>query len=463
MSRLSLRARLMVVGVSGVAVALLLGGVVLYGTLAVAVLRTLDAGARATAAEIVTLAGQDRLPDPLPVSGAQLVQVVDDQQRVIASSANADRLTPLLRPAELTRALGGAALTVDGARAGLTGPLRVVAARTRTPDGPRSVLVAIPIADVTHSQQALRTGLLIIFPLLLVVLAAIAWRVIGWTLRPVEALRAGADRISGSGEGERLPVPESADEIRALALTLNSMLDRLAAGRRRQRDFVADAAHELRNPLASIQLQLEVAERLGDGGSLPTELLADVHRLSRLVDDLLLLAGADADTRPPGSAESFDLTDLLTEVVSRYSTARVPVRLQPGAPVQLLAAREEIRRAIANVVDNAVRHAGHGVLLTVETPSDAEPATALIAVTDDGPGIAPADRERVFERFTRLDEARDRDAGGTGLGLAIVRELVRRAGGTVTLQDAAPGLRVEISLPRRVPVGYRGDSVSAIS
>ena len=245
---------------------------------------------------------------------------------------------------------------------------------------------------------------------------------------------------------------------------------RIRAARDRQRGFVADAAHELRSPLASMRTQLEVAQRLGEAGELPAELLVDVARLSRLVEDLLLLARADAFTGPPATRESFDAAALLAEVADRYTAARVPVTVGSGAaqpvavrrsgapsPVTgravtepatgpvLQADREEVRRAVANLVDNAVRHAGTRVRLAVERRG---PSVVLV-VTDDGPGVPEAEREKVFERFARLDDARDRDAGGTGLGLPIVRELVRRQGGTVRLTDAqpGPGLRAEIHLP----------------
>ena len=298
-ARLSLRARLTVLGVVGVGLGLLAGGFAFYAALTYAVDRTLDDGALAAAEEVAALVEAGQLPSPVPVSGAQVVQVVDAQQRVIAGSATADRLTPLLRPDELARALAGEALQVSGSRAALAVPLRVRAVRAEAADGPVSVLVALPVGDVLAVRAALRTGLLTLYPLVLLAFGAVAWRVVGSTLRPVEELRAQAERISGAGRAERLRVPAADDEGHALALTLNQMLDRLAAGRARQRSFVADAAHELRSPLTSIRTQLEVAERLGEGGELPAELLVDVERLSRLVEDLLLLARADADTRGP--------------------------------------------------------------------------------------------------------------------------------------------------------------------
>src|SRR5450759_5212381 len=196
--------------------------------------------------------------------------------------------------------------------------MRAIAMQAGPPSASRSIIVAVPVNDVEQSQRVLRITLLLAYTPLVVIMALIAWRVIGSTLRPVEMLRSGAARISGSDQDERLAVPESADEIRALAVTLNDMLDRLAAARGRQRAFVADSAHELRSPLASLRTQLEVAQRLGEGGELATDLLADVTRLAALVEDLLLLARAGSDARPPSRRESLDVRALLVATASRY-------------------------------------------------------------------------------------------------------------------------------------------------
>ena len=450
---LSLRARLMIIGLVGVGTALIMGGLAFFGALTYSVNRTLDNEALASADEVAAMVNENKLPSPIPVSGAQVVQVVDSQQRVIGGSVTADRLTPLLRSTELTTALGGEAVVLDGARLGMSEPVRVRAIQTGPASAPVSVIVGLPYGDVLAARTALRNALLITFPLLLGALAGIAWRVIGWTLRPVEQLRAGAEeisrtrRISGPGERERLPVPYAADEIHALAITLNEMLDRLAETQERQRAFVADAAHELRSPLASVQAQLEVAQRLGEGGTLPADLMVDVKRLSGLVEDLMLLARADADTRPPARLAAVDARDLMAELTMTYRNARVPVTLQADQPVIIMCAAEELRRAISNVLDNAVRHAATRVEVEVTTSVDHD--QAVISVSDDGPGIQPADRERVFERFTRLDDSRGRSSGGAGLGLAIARELVTRAGGTVALTAARPPwqTRAELRLP----------------
>jgi signal transduction histidine kinase len=449
LSRLTLRARLMLIGVSGVAVSLGLGGALLYGVLGLALHRTIDAQATTGAREVAALVDRGQLPDPLPVSGAQVAQVVDAHHRVLSASLGADKLTSLLRPAELSRAGQGETITVPGSRVGLSGPLRVVALKAGRSRAAVTVVVGQQAGNVAQSQRVLRDSLLIAYPLLLLVLALIAWYVIGWTLQPVEALRRGAERISGSGDEERLPVPVSTDEIAALATTLNDMLDRLSEAHARQRAFVADAAHELRSPLTSLRTQLEVAQHVGDDSALVADTLSEVRRLAALTEDLLLLAKSGGSAVPV-PVETFAVAGLLDEVVARRADSRVPVTLLPApSRLSVTANRDELRRVLDNLVDNAVRHAASRVELAASEVG----ARTLLTVVDDGPGVDPADRERVFDRFARLDDARDRDAGGAGLGLAIVRELLRRVGGTVRLDaaspgDASPGLRVEVLLPR---------------
>ena len=436
--RVSLRGRLMTIGLLGVAGSLLLGGIVLYAVLASSLARTVQSETLASAREVALLVDQGRTPDPVPASGAQVVQVLSADNRVVTASLAADRLTPLVTEDERRRALDGETVVVPGSRSGATGNLQVGAVEAG-PGAARVVVVAaLPTADLESATLTLRTLLLVGFPLLLVVIGLIAWRVIGAALRPVEELRSGAARIDGSLADERLPVPASRDEISALARTLNEMLDRVAAARRTQRSFVADAAHELRSPLATMRTQLEVAQRLGEGDGLPTDLLPEVARLSSLVEDLLLLARTDdgGRARPVGPVE---LDVLVDDVVARYAAARVSVRRTASGvgPQVVDAVRDELYRALTNLVDNAVRHATSTVTVEVgEGP--------MVTVTDDGAGIPETERERVFDRFSRLDEARDRDSGGTGLGLAITRELLRRNGLEVSLDDADPGLRAVI-------------------
>ncbi|MGA4726932.1 sensor histidine kinase [Micromonospora taraxaci] len=456
----------MAIGVLGLTVGLALGGVVLLGALGFVLQRTVDTEAFRTADAVALLAAEDALPDPLPVAGGQVrVQVVDAQGRIRAASIDADRLVPMVRPERLDHDRRQR-LEVPAERVGLAGPVRVVAVPVGTAADPLTVLVARSMADVRHSTHVVRTILLVAFPLLVAVLAAVAWRVVGATLRPVEALRRGAEEITGRAGAGRLPVPASADEIHRLAVTLNGMLDRLESARIRQRAFVSDAAHELRSPLTNIRTELEVAERLADRTdwtAVTANLLADTDRLSRLVDDLLLLARLD-EAPPSRGAGPVELGALLAEVAARYPSPPVRVESPPG-PLWTTGNADELRRVLANLVDNAVRHADSAVVLATEATSTAGPVVGpgvgpyhLVTVTDDGRGIPVADRERVFDRFTRLDDGRARDDGGAGLGLAIVRELVRRAGGSIALTDGPEqrGLRVRLLLPAIATEDSRG-------
>jgi signal transduction histidine kinase len=444
-SELSLRARLLLVSALALTAGLAVGGVLLIAALNFAALRAINTEALDTAEGVAKLIEQRSLPQPVAVNPAMQVQVVDAEGRVTATSAGADRLIPMLYADELRDMRSGSVTQIPGSRIGLDGEARVVMVTAGPPTDPVRVLVARSTDDLNQGVHLLRNTLLIAFPLLVALLAAVLWRVLGAALRPVDALRAGAEEITGGTRAGRLPLPESRDEVHRLAVTLNDMLHRLDAARARQRAFVADAAHELRSPLTNMRTELEVAQRLPDTDwqGLSADLLTDVERLSRLVDDLLLLARADdgAATRVLAAPfQEVDLGALVGDVVSRYPDIDYT---RPAAPVTVTGEGDALGRVVANLLDNAVRHAQSRVRVSVTDDG----THGAVTVTDDGPGIPAADRERVCDRFTRLDDARARDAGGSGLGLAIVRELVRRHRGTVTLGDAEPGLRVEVRLP----------------
>jgi signal transduction histidine kinase len=437
----------MVIGLTGLAVALAVGSIALAAALHVAAERRVEQNARATSSEVAGLIRAGKLPDTIAASGLEIVQVLDDQGRVVSASPNADRLTALLTPTEVSRALDGP-MTVSGSRVALDSELKVWAERATGGDQPFTVIVAEPDEELVSSDALLRRILLISFPVLLLVLGAIAWRVIGAAMRPVEEMRAAAERISGSGRGDRLPVPRSDDELHALAETLNSMLDRLDRSREREAAFVADAAHELRSPISSMRMQVDVARRLGDDSELAHGLHEDVDRLTRLVDDLLALARLDASRAgatelPPASAVP------VLPALHRAANEPAPsgVVVLDGCDAVVCLAPDELDRVLDNLVSNACRYGAH-----VWLSARRQGPRVVIVVDDDGPGIPEADRDRVFERFTRLDEARDRAAGGSGLGLAIVRQLVTSRGGDVRLSAApAGGLRVEVELPVAAP------------
>jgi signal transduction histidine kinase len=430
----------MSIGLLGLAIVQAVGSVALYVALSVASTHDLDRRADATADQVAALVTSGRLPDPIPVTGSESVQVVDPRNRVLSASANGDRLTPLLSPAELRRA-ETSPVTVPGSRLGLSSSLRVTASASSSEPAAPTVVVAEPVADLARSQHLLIVTLLVSYPLLLVVLGLIAYRVIGATLRPVEELRAAAERVSGQGRDERLPVSASQDEVHALAVTLNSMLDRLSQARDRERSFVANVAHELRSPLASLRVQADVNRRHGASEEDHADLAAELDRMSALVDDLLVLARLDAGEPLPPPEPPVDAGAVLRAVADDGPPV-VAVGLVAAGVLPMSGL--ELERVVGNLVDNARRHARSRVEVSFVREDE-----AVLAVADDGAGVPAADRERVFDRFARLDDARARDTGGTGLGLAISRELVRRRGGDIRLGDLpSGGLVVEVVFRR---------------
>jgi signal transduction histidine kinase len=423
-SRTGLQTRVTLLAGAAVAVALAAGAVLLVSVLRTGLTDAGDERARARVDEVERLVEEGRLPSLLPSADPTvLVQVLEPGGSVLAASTGASRAVPLLSAAEVERAVeSDEAVLVEGDRVGYGDRLRVLVRRT---DRGPVVLAATPVTAVDDPLRLVRGALLVGLPLLLLASAAGVWLTVGRTLRPVEQLRAGAEAVTAE------------DEVRRLAETLNGMLDRLEAGGARQRAFVADAAHELRSPLAALRTVLEVALVHPDpDGPEPTlrTALGEVLRMARLVDDLLLLARLDAGA--PRRVQEVDLADVVRELVPDDVVLDL-------APARVVADPDALVRVVRNLVDNARRHATRTVSVTV-TPG----APVELLVDDDGRGIPARERERVFDRFHRLDSPRTRDAGGTGLGLAIVRELVVAAGGTVGVEQApAGGARLRVRLP----------------
>jgi len=446
--RLGIQARLTVAATALVALVLVGGAVLLTVALRHTLLSTLDDSARQRARDVATLVDTGNLPNTVPVAGGTvLVQVVDGHDRVRAATPGGDALVPLLSGTALEAARRGVTQEVAGARIGISDQLRVVGTAAGPAADPRTVLVAVSSTEASRSLRVVALVLVIGVPLLVAAFALVCWFLVGAALRPVAALRKGAGAITEAGTGSRLHVPATRDEVARLAETLNDMLERLAAGGARQRAFVADAAHELRSPLTSIRTQLEVARahpRDADWDETSEGVLADLERLSRLVDDLLLLARLDDDRRPARRPGPVDLRALAVAAAARPGS-RVDVRLVGAdGPVLTHADEDAMVRVIENLLSNAERYARS--CATVEVGHDGP--WAILTVSDDGPGIPAVDRTRVFERFARLDASRSQDSGGSGLGLAIVRQLVQSSGGSVHLEDAEPGLRVVVRLPR---------------
>ncbi|HEY8545208.1 MAG TPA: HAMP domain-containing sensor histidine kinase [Acidimicrobiales bacterium] len=324
--------------------------------------------------------------------------------------------------------------------------------------GPVRVTALAPVDEVRRSVEAVADGLWRLLPALVGVVAAASWWLAGRALRPVEAIRAEAEAIGGDTIDRRLPEPPGDDEIARLARTMNDMLGRLEDSAQRQRQFVSDASHELRSPVAAIRTDLEVALHEGDRADWPTvarAVLAEESRLERLLGDLLVLASDDEAASLGPRAEPVDLADLAAEEAGRGR--RVPVRFDRpadagGDAYVVLGVASRLERALANLVDNAARHADSTVRLSVARRGD----RVRLVVDDDGPGVPAIDRERIFERFARLDASRARDRGGAGLGLAVVRSIATRHGGYVWA-DAGPlgGARFTIELPAPPPSKLR--------
>ena len=441
--RRSLRARLTLITSAGLALALAGAAVLLVNALRVSITRELDDSARQGAVTVAALIDQNRLPSPVPVApGTLTIQVLDAQGRITNVSPGADRLVPML-PLTAARAAArtGQASMLAGPPRGMPALLRVVAVGA---NGHQIVIAAVSYAQVNDSLGTLGKALLIGTPLLFGLLALVTWLVTGYTLRPIAELRRGAAEVTETGVPRDLPVPPARDEVRSLAVTLNDMLARLADAQQRQRDLVSDTAHELRSPIASIRAQLEVALDHPDGLDWP-ETARDVHadtlRLARLTEDLLLLARLDGQ---PLRRRPTDLSAVCESVAARYTAARVPVRADAATPCVVAGDPDALSRLLVNLLDNAVRHAASQVCVSVR----GDDGWAVLVVSDDGPGIPAEDIERVFGRFSRLDNARNRTGEqGAGLGLSIVRSTAEAHGGSVSLSDAEPGLRAVVRLP----------------
>jgi signal transduction histidine kinase len=474
--RWGVRTRLTVVATSVTAAALTIAGLLLVLGARAVLVATLDDAGRQRGREVASLVDAGTLPDPLPVTGAAVVQVLDEAGRVRSSSTGGDRLTPLLDNGDVDRVRDGQVLPLDGGRLGSREDFRVLGVRAG-PSGRQTVLVASPSSVATRGVAVVAVTTAVAVPLLVLVIGLLVRRVSASALRPVEQLRLGAAAVGqpapeATSEGRRpLPVPPSDDEVARLAVTLNDMLARLDDATAHQRVFVADAAHELRSPLASLRTQLEVALARPDRQDWPRVVadgLVDVQRLGVLVDDLLLLArlgggaGGPASGRGEAGAAAGRPVDLGPLVAARAAAARrVPLVLAPaasdGGGYLVRGSAREFERLVDNLLDNAARHATSRVDVRLRRSSGA--AEVVLEVVDDGPGIDAADRERVFERFARLDAARDRDAGGAGLGLAIVRAVAEAAGGTVQATgraDGAPGARLVVRLPAMSPAPEAG-------
>ncbi|MFE4619336.1 sensor histidine kinase [Streptomyces sp. NPDC056747] len=421
-----------------------------------------DAAARRVASQIA--AGTPYAELELPDAEDHPVQVVDRDGRVLAVSEDLEAISgtgvPGVTPAPSPGTDRDDDDDADDPEAGSVGATTWHGEGRATVDGqdatyrfsqveatdPRDETVLVYAgASLAGRQSTVGTAAVVMLaglPLLLGVVAGVTWLVTRRALRPVEDIRREMAAITASADlSRRVPEPVSRDEIARLARTTNETLAALESSVERQRRFVADASHELRSPIASLRTQLEVAEAHPDLLDLPGA-VEDTVRLQHLAADLLLLARLDAGERPGDGR--VDLGELLAGEVARRTGDRIGVRAEADPGAVVAGSRQQLARVIGNLLDNAQRHAEARITATVRMTADG----VLLCVDDDGPGVPEAERDRVFERFVRLDDARSRDDGGAGLGLAIARDVARRHGGDLTAGQApGGGARFTLRLP----------------
>ncbi|NUT09664.1 MAG: HAMP domain-containing histidine kinase [Nonomuraea sp.] len=383
-------------------------------------------------------------------SRVQLLQVVSDDGRVLAASSalrRGQRLPPMR--VDKPETIYSMSRTISGVRDDKGSQYLVMAMRVRMPDGrPVTVYGASSLSDVNRALSWLNAMVFLGTPMVLVIVAGITWWVVASALRPVERIRAELAEITGRDLSRRVPVPDTGDEITDLAATTNRTLDRLERSAETQRRFVADASHELRSPIAALRTQLEVANAYPeetDWQATGARALAAAERLTGIIDELLLLARLDAGAIP--DCRVVDVCRLAEEQLRRREGGKIPIVLDACEHAPVLGSPVQLDRLLTNLLDNATRHAASRIDLKVRVEGD----QVAITVSDDGDGIPPEDRERVFERFTRLEAARRKEKGGSGLGLPLSREIAVSHHGTLKVADHGPGACFIARLPLHRP------------
>jgi len=445
----SVRVRTTVAAVVIVGLAMALSAIALSALLRRSLVGNLQTSVELRAEDVASLVRNNRAPDSISSphdEDRRLVQVVDETgvKALSPELAEKGQIPQFLPPGRdlMTRVLKQPSFETDEDF--------LVAARRVTPSGGAVqgavVYVAASLHGVNQTVATVDRILILGVPMVLLAVGVTSWLVMGRVLHPVEAMRAEVAEITVRDLSRRVPEPAVNNEIARLARTMNEMLDRLQGATDRQRRFVADASHELQSPLAAVRAQLEVALADADSTDWRTtvnDVLDEQERMERLVQDLLFMARAD-EWRSPMRHDLVDLDDLVLDEAPRVrSRGRVRVNLARLSGGQVAGDADQLLRVIRNLLGNAERHAR----TTVDVELQTDGRTVELVVSDDGDGIPLADRTRVFERFTRLDNARARNQGGVGLGLAIAKEIVDSHGGTIAVVDSRVGTRIAVRLP----------------
>lgn len=446
--RRGIRTRATVAAVLVVGLALGVGGVLLVSLLRVTLVATVDQAVQQRANDLATQISADDLEAARPTvaSGPDdrtVLQVVDPAGTVLLASPSIQGEPALASPV----AVGTTSTDqlVPGFASGQS-PYAVASVAVGTPGGPLTVFAAQSLAEIDRLTRTVALLLAVAAPLLLGAVGLVTWFAVGRSLHAVDRIRRRVETIEASDLHARVPVPPSGDEVARLAQTMNEMLGRLDDSAARQRQFIADAGHEIRSPLASMRTSVDVAAAAAtlEAWTDSARVLNDeIGRMSRLVEDLLLLAKAD-DRALPLRVEDVDLDDLVSEEASRLRAQGTRDVTTAVEPVRVQGDRARLAQALRNLVDNAARYSRRTIRLTLGLRD----GLAVLAVADDGPGIPAAQRDAVKLRFVRLDDHRGRDHGGSGLGLAIASEIARAHDGTLRIGDAdMGGAEVRLELP----------------
>jgi signal transduction histidine kinase len=443
--RRTLRTRVTSVAALAITAAVVLGVLFMYLLQMQSVRRTIDSQLRTYATQIQQSATKGTWPQPLAsftLDANAEAQVIDADGRVVTATRTLAGI-----PAVYALPAGSNTPVRQKAADGvIPTDIRVVALRGTVDGQPVTIITGTSTNLLAQVNSEFIRHLLLGLPVILIVAAGIVWLVVGRALRPVEKIRHAVTDITSADLSQRVPEPGTADEIGNLAHTMNDMLARLEAAASKQRRFVADASHELRSPLAAIRTTLEVG--LAHPESAPWPVIAEraaqqSARLEVLIQQLLLLAKAD-ERLLASNQQLVDVAALLRTIrASAVDHINLDIESTSTA-AQVLGNPDDLQRLLLNVVDNAIRYADSHVVIRIATDAD----EVTIKVDDDGPGVPAAERERVFDRFVRLDTSRERGSGTSGLGLAIALEIARAHRGTITIsQSPSGGARVLIRLP----------------
>ncbi|GAB3256041.1 ATP-binding protein [Nocardioides dilutus] len=410
-----------------------------------------DSTSQARVRDLLAAAADGSLPASIdPGDDESVAQVIAADGTVLAASANVEGEPALVSPGSTSGELE--LDTIVGPDDNETERYRIWYADGESPDTPVTVLVGRSLESVEEASAAARRLLMVGVPLVLALLAATVWVAVGRALRRIDEITSTVAGIDASELDRRVPETGVDDEVGRLATTMNTMLGRLEESSQRQRDFVADASHDLQSPLTGFRTQLEVG--LSRPADVDVEdwarmLLATCNEMELLVGDLLALA-VEEGTDEPVRRDLIDLDALVLEEAARARSAtEVAIDTAGVSAAPLAGEAGSLRRLVRNLVENAVRHASSEVRLALRTTAD----HVVLDVVDDGPGVDAGDRDRVFDRFFRADPARQPgtrgSGGGSGLGLAIVRQVAERHGGTVVLLPGEPdeGAHFRVTLP----------------